>query len=120
MRTQSIPVQSYRDLIAWLKSMDLILDIYNCTQTFPKTETYGPISQLRRAAVSVPSNIAESHARRSTGEFKQFLGHALGSLMEIETQILIGERLGYVGPAKSRDMIERTKEIGKIINGLLP
>ena len=119
MVVQCMPVQSYRDLIAWQKAMDLIVDIYNCTQNFPKSETYGLVSQLRRAAVSVPSNIAEGHARRSTGEFKQFLGHALGSVMEMETQILIGERLGYIDPAKSRDLLARTMEVGKIVNGLL-
>ena len=119
MVVQCMPVQSYRDLIAWQKAMDLIVDIYNCTQNFPKSETYGLVSQLRRAAVSEPSNIAEGHARRSTGEFKQFLGHALGSVMEMETQILIGERLGYIDPAKSRDLLARTMEVGKIVNGLL-
>jgi four helix bundle protein len=99
--------------------MDLVTDIYHCTNDFPKSETYGLISQLRRAAVSVPSNIAEGHARRSTGEFKQFLGPALGSIMEIETQILIGERLGYLESAKSKYLLGRTAEAGKIVNGLL-
>jgi four helix bundle protein len=112
-------VQSYRDLIAWQKAMDLVNAVYCCTQTFPKAETYGLVSQLRRAAVSVPSNIAEGHARQSTGEFKQFLGHAYGSLMEIETQILIAERLGYLDSTKSVSLLERTAEIGKILNGLL-
>jgi four helix bundle protein len=73
-------VQSYRDLLVWKKAMAFVLDIYRCTQAFPKIETYGLTSQLRRAAVSVPSNIAEGQARRSTGEFKQFLGNARGSL----------------------------------------
>jgi four helix bundle protein len=79
------------------------------------------VSQLRRAAVSVPSNIAEGHARLSTGEFKQFLGHALGSLMEIEAQILIliAERLGYLDPKQSTDLCGRTAEVGKALNGLL-
>jgi len=95
------------------------LDIYNCTRSFPKSEIYGLVSQLRRAAVSVPSNIAEGHARRSTGEFKQFLGHALGSLVEIETQVMIGERLGYLDFEKSKDLLQRTSEVGKIVNGLL-
>ena len=73
--------------------MELVVNVYHCTEQFPKTETYGLASQLRRSAVSVPSNIAEGHARISTGEFRQFLGHALGSLMEMETQTLIAERL---------------------------
>jgi four helix bundle protein len=83
------PVQSYRDLIAWQKSMDLVVEIYSSTQSFPRAETYGLMSQLRRAAVSIPSNIAEGHDRLSTGEYKQFPGHARGSLVEVETQILI-------------------------------
>jgi four helix bundle protein len=118
---QCIPmvVQSYHDLIAWQKAMNLVAAIYCCTQTFPKVESYGLVSHLRRAAVSVPSNIAEGHARQSTGEFRQFLGHACGSLMEIETQILIAERLGYVDSTKSVPLLERTAEVGKILNGLL-
>jgi four helix bundle protein len=112
-------VRSYRDLVAWQKSLDLVLEVYRCTQTFPKTEMYGLVSQLRRAAVSVPSNIAEGHARLSTGEFKQFLGHALGSLMEVETQILIAQGLGYVEAGASTGLLERTAEIGKVVNGLL-
>jgi four helix bundle protein len=114
-----MPVRSYRDLVAWQKAMELVVNIYTCTQTFPKMETYGLISQMRRAAVSVPSNIAEGHARISTGEFRQFLEHALGSLMEIETQILIGERLRYVEAEKSTELLARTSELGKILNGFL-
>jgi len=112
-------VRSHRDLVAWQKSISLVLRVYQCTQTFPKIETYGLVSQLRRAAVSVPSNIAEGHARQSTGEFRQFLGHALGSLMEIDTQILIAERLGYLDPKWSNDLCGRTVEVGKLVNGLL-
>ena len=82
-------VRSYRDLIAWQKSLDLVTEVYRCTQSFPREETYGLTAQLRRAAVSVPSNIAEGHARLTSGEFRQFLGYALGSVAEIETQILV-------------------------------
>ena len=99
--------------------MDLVTEIYRATESLPKTETYGLISQLRRAAVSVPSNIAEGHARLSTGEFRQFLGHALGSLVEVETQILIAHRLGYMESKKSDELMSRTAEVGKILNGLL-
>lgn len=117
---QCVPiVRSYRDLIAWQKSIDLVTEIYRCTQTFPKSETYGLMSQLRRAAVSVPSNIAEGHARLTTGEFRQFLGHALGSLMEIETQVLISERLGYLDATESKRLLVRTTEAGKIVRGLI-
>jgi four helix bundle protein len=119
MRCVPITVTSYRDLIAWQKSIDLVTEIYICTRSFPREETYGLVSQLRRAAVSVPSNIAEGHARLSTGEFRQFIGHALGSLMEIETQLLISERLNYVESERSRDLLKRTAEVGRILNGLL-
>jgi four helix bundle protein len=114
-----VKVRSYRDLVAWQKSFGLVLDIYTLRQTFPKSETYGLVSQLRRAAVSIPSNIAEGQARLSTGEFKQFLGHARGSLVEVETQILIAKQLGYVELKLSEELLGRTSEIGKVLNGLL-
>ena len=112
-------VQSYRDLIAWQKSMDLVLEIYRCTEAFRRTEIYGLSSQLRRAAVSVPSNIAEGHERSSTGEFRQFLGHSLGSLMEIETQIIIADRLGYLDRDHAERLLELSSEVGKVLNGLV-
>ena len=112
-------VQSYRDLIVWQKSVELVLEIYRATQDFPKAETYGLVSQLRRAAVSVPSNIAEGRARLSTGEYKQFLGHARGSLMEIETQVLISQKLGYMNSGQSDILLNRATEVGKFLNGLL-
>lgn len=119
MQCKRFAVQSYRDLIAWQKAMYLVSAVYQCTQTFPTTERYGLVSQLRRAAISVPSNIAEGHARISTGEFRQFLGHALGSLMEIETQVFISQRLGYVDSVQSKGLLQLTTEIGKVLNGLL-
>ena len=99
--------------------MALVLSVYRCTQAFPKIETYGLTSQLRRAAVSVPSNIAEGQARLSTGEFKQFLGNARGSLIEVETQILIARDLGYLDQNQSDCLIRDTAEVGRILNGLL-
>jgi four helix bundle protein len=120
MKCLAMPrVQSYRDLIVWQKSVELVLEIYRATQDFPKTETYGLVSQLRRAAVSVPSNVAVGHARLSTGEYKQFLGHARGSLMEIETQVLISQRLGYMNSGQSNILLNRATEVGKVLNGLL-
>jgi four helix bundle protein len=120
MQTVVTPiVQSYRDLIVWKKSMSLVLNIYRSTNAFPKTETYGVVSQLRRAAVSIPSNIAEGQARLSTAEFKQSLGHARGSLMEVETYILLGQELGYLEREQSGSLLAGTAEVGKILNGLL-
>lgn len=118
MPSASIAVRSYRDLIVWNKAVDFITEIYRCTQQFPRQETYGLVSQLRRAAVSVPSNIAEGHARVSTGEFRQFLGHARGSLVEIETQIEIALRLSYISDAEASEIFRRTDEIGNMLNGL--
>jgi four helix bundle protein len=112
-------VQSYRDLILWKKSMSLVLDVYRSTQAFPKIETYSLVSQLRRAAVSIPSNIAEGQARLSTAEFKQSLGHARGSLMEVETYILLARELGYLELDQSENLLAGTTEVGKILNGLL-
>lgn len=95
------------------------MDVYRSTRSFPGTETYGLISQLRRAVVSVPSNIAEGQGRLSTGEFKHFLGQARGSLMEVETQILIAQELGYLAPNDSEDLLGVAGEVGRILNGLL-
>jgi four helix bundle protein len=99
--------------------MVLVLDVYRYTQTFPRNETYGLTSQLRRAAVSVPSNIAEGQVRLSTGEFRQFLGNARGSLMEVETQVLIAQGLGYLEHDVSENLLRTAAEVGRILNGLL-
>ncbi len=112
-------VRSYRDLVVWKKSMALVLNVYRCTQAFPKIETYGLTSQLRRAVISVPSNIAEGQGRLSTGEFRQFLGNARGSLMEVETQILVAQDLGYFDQNQSEALLSATAEVGRILNGLL-
>ena len=110
--------KSYRDLIAWQKSMDLVEMIYTITRTFPKEELYGLTSQVRRAAVSIPSNIAEGEGRNSKKEFSQFLSIAYGSLSEVETQIMIANRLRYTENNKCEAVMKSCTEIGKIINGL--
>ena len=112
-------IRSYRDLVVWQKSMGFVTEIYRATESWPKTELYGLISQIRRAAVSVASNIAEGQARLSTGEFRQFLGQARGSLMEAETQILVAAELGYLKLHESDFLLQRTAEIGRMISGLL-
>jgi four helix bundle protein len=114
-----MPVQSYRQLIAWQKAMDFVAEVYRVTRTFPKEEMYGVTSQLRRAAVSIPSNIAEGQGRQTTGEFRQFLGHARGSLLETETQILLSERLEYLGHKETESLIAQAAEVGRILNGLM-
>lgn len=111
-------VKNYSELIAWQKAMDLVERIYEATREFPKEELYGLTSQLRRAAVSIPSNIAEGQGRRSTKEFLHHLSYAHGSLREVETQILIAGRLGYLRRSKVVAVMSLAAEIGKLTNGL--
>jgi four helix bundle protein len=111
--------ESYRDLIAWRRAMDLVTDVYRATRSFPRDELYGLTNQLRRAAVSVPSNIAEGQARFSRKEFHHFLSHARGSLVEIETQITIAQNLGYLSPPQVGPLLDKASELGKVLNGLI-
>ena len=111
--------RSYRDLVAWQRAMDLVTEIYRATASFPRDELFGLTSQVRRAAVSVPSNIAEGQGRLSHKEFHYFLGLARGSLMEVETQLQIAANLGYLSPKETATLLKDTAELGKILNGLL-
>ena len=112
-------VKSYQDLIAWQRAISLVTEIYTITAQFPGHEIYGLTSQLRRASVSIPSNIAEGRGRATKGEFIQFLGHARGSLCEVQTQIFIAHRLGYVPQERKDAIIAMTDELGRILNGLI-
>jgi four helix bundle protein len=109
---------SYRDLIAWQKAKDLSVAIYRATLDLPKAEVFGMTSQMRRAAVSVPCNIAEGQGRASKGEFRHFLGIARGSLLELQTQIIIATELDYLSYTTSRSLLQNSDELLKIINGL--
>ena len=111
-------VQSYRDLIAWQKAMDLVVLVYDQTRCFPREELCGLSSQLRRAAVSIPSNIAEGQARQSTKEFLNFLSIALGSLAEVETQILIAQRVGYLKEPATNLLLQGSAEVRRLLHGL--
>src|ERR1700740_2591078 len=111
--------ESYRYRIAWGKAMPLVREIYAATRVFPRDELYGLTNQLRRAAVSVPSNIAEGQARFSRKEFHHFLSLARGSLVEIETQLLIAENLCYLPAKQSRPLLAETAELGRVLNGLI-
>jgi len=95
--------RDYRQLVVWQKSVDLTIEVYRLTREFPREEIYGLTSQLRRATVSVASNIAEGYARRTTRELVQFVGIAEGSLAEVQTQLIIGGRLGYLHDADAAD-----------------
>ena len=111
--------RNYRDLIAWQRAMDLVEQVYNVTRGFPKEEIYGLTSQIRRAAVSVPSNIAEGQGRTSDKEFQQFLSIAHGSVREVETQIMISQRLKYVSDDQTNSILDLAAETGRLIKGLM-
>jgi four helix bundle protein len=110
---------SYRDLIAWKKGMELVKAVYDATDAFPQHEIYGLVSQLRRAAVSVPSNIAEGQAHYTNREFVRFLRHSRGSLAEIETQLLIAQDRGYLSKTDADALIRQTDELGRVLSGLI-
>jgi four helix bundle protein len=111
--------RNYRDLVAWQKAMDLVEEVYRGTRDFPKEEQYGLTSQLRRAIVSVPANIAEGQGRGAPAEFVRFLRIAHGSLREAETLITIAQRLMYVHEAWANQVLGDLAELGRIINGLI-
>jgi four helix bundle protein len=111
-------IQCYRDLIAWQKAMDFVVRIYEITVQFPRDELYGLTCQLRRAAVSIPSNIAEGHGRQSTREFVHFLSVAYGSLNEAQTQVMLAQRLGFLQADQCARVLQLSYEVARLINGL--
>lgn len=111
-------VRNYTELIAWQKSIDLVEAVYTLSRQFPREEVYGLTAQIRRAAVSVPSNIAEGQGRWSTGEFVQFPGVAHGSLCEVETQLHIAVRLHFILPPDAEPVFRLMTEVGRLIYGL--
>ena len=112
-------LKHYKDLIVWRKAMDLVYHIYQITKLFPKEEIYGLTSQLRRAAVSVASNIAEGQARKSKLQFKYFLTIAKGSIAEIDTQLLIAIRLNYIQEIQIKDLITIREEVSKMLSSMI-
>lgn len=110
---------SYKDLIVWQRAMQLAKYCYSFTQSFPQEEKFGLVSQIRRASVSIPSNIAEGQGRITKGEFKQFLGQARGSLFELETQIFLSADLGLIVEDTLRILVECIGEVKKLLNGLI-
>jgi four helix bundle protein len=111
--------QGYRELVVWQKAMELVTQIYGLTEAFPKNEGFGLTSQVRRAVVSVPSNIAEGKGRDSTREFIHYLYISYGSLMETETQIQIAANLSYITQADADRCIVKSNEVGRLLNGLI-
>ena len=111
-------VNNYRDLKVWQMAMMLTEDIYRATESFPSRETYALANQLQRAAVSIPSNIAEGHARSSTKDYLRFVSISQGSLAEAETQLELAHRLGYIPQAELLCLLEQTNEVGRMLHGL--
>ena len=112
-------LKSYRELTVWQKSMNMVRNIYSATYTFPKEEMYGLTSQIRRTAVSVPSNIAEGYGRNTTKDFINFLYFARGSLFELQTQLEISVDLNFLSVEKGNSLIEETTEIAKMLHSML-
>ena len=112
-------MKSFRDLIAWQKSMTLVTQIYSITRDFPDDERFGLTSQIRRSAVSVPSNIAEGYGRNSTRDYVRFLQIASGSLYELQTQLEIGSNLGYLAGQNFQTALDSSNEVGRILSGLI-
>ena len=109
---------NYRDLIVWQKSRALAVDLYRTTRAFPRDEIFGMTQQMRRAALSVPCNIAEGHGRRTAKDVLHFLGIARGSLLELETQIVIATDLEYIESERSDTLVEQTVDVARLLNGL--
>ena len=112
-------IRSHRDLIVWQKAMDLVEAVYKATASFPKEETYALTSQIRRAVVSIPANIAEGQGRRLTKEYLYFLANARGSLLELDTHLEIAARLKYLSRENYSGLRDRLDEVAKILNGLM-
>ncbi len=112
-------VKNYSELIVWQRAVDLVEAIYKSTQVFPREDLYGLTSQLRRAVVSIPSNIAEGQGRGPTKEFTHHLAIAYGSLCEAQTQLLIAKRLGYIADNQYAALFEHSQEVGRLLNGLI-
>jgi four helix bundle protein len=111
--------RNYRDLIAWQKAMDLTVAVYRSTQSYPSSEMYGLVSQSRRAAVSVPANIAEGEGRGTKPEFARFLRIAHGSLRELETHLMLAARLSYIAERAASETLDQCSEVGRLISGLI-
>jgi len=111
-------MRPHHNLEAWSKSVDLVIDVYKGTERFPKEERYGLTSQIRRAAVSIPANIAEGAGRHSKKEFAYFLSNSQGSTSELETELIIAHRLGYLDETTFSRLVSQLERIGRLITGL--
>ena len=112
-------ISSYRDLRVWKEAMELAADCYKLTRALPREEAFGLTSQIRRAAASVPANVAEGYGRDSSGSYVHFLKNAQGSLKELETHVLLSEKVGLLGPEMIRPVLERADGVGRMLRGLI-
>ena len=112
-------IKSYKDLIVWQKAISFVSDVYAITKTFPNEEKFGLVNQLNRAVVSIPSNIAEGWGRESSKNYLQFLRISRGSLMEVETLMIISKNLNYINDNNFKHIIEQLEEVSKILQGLI-
>ena len=112
-------IDSYRDLVVWQRSMDLVVQCYRISGHFPASEMYGLTGQIRRAAVSIPANIAEGHGRDSTGSFVQFLRVSQGSIKELETHLILAARLGFIDEEACTRLLTEADEIGRMMRNLI-
>lgn len=112
-------IKSFKDLEIWKKSINLVEDVYVATRSFPKEETYGLTSQIRRSVVSIPSNVSEGFARLHNKEYRKFLYVSLGSCAELTTQVIIASRLKYIGNVKADTLLHNIEEISKMTMGLI-
>jgi four helix bundle protein len=111
--------QSFKDLIVWQRAIELTTDVYKLTSKFPEAERFGLTNQMRRASVSIASNIAEGYGRATKGEYVQFLGHARGSCSELETQLVIAKRLGFGTQSNLESADSLCNEVGRMLGGLM-
>ena len=112
-------VRSHRDLLVWQKGMDLAADVYRLSRSWPPEEAYGLTSQARRAAAAIPANIAEGYGRQSSASYAQFLKIARGSLNELETHVLLAERVGLTKPGSCADALKQADQLGKMLSSLI-
>ena len=113
------PIKSYKDLLVWQRSMNLVETVYHFSRKLPVAEQFGLVSQMRRSAVSVPSNIAEGYGRQATGEYRHHLSIARGSLLELETQLILTQRLKYVGSEQVNVLLSEIDQISKMLASLI-
>ena len=119
LRAEEDVTMPFCDLRVWQQAMKLTVKVYRSTASFPKHEVYGLSQQMRRAAVSVPSNIAEGKGHRSDRELSRFLFHARGSLLELQTQVMIARELQYLPEANAKDLLEHAAEVARSLNALI-